>query len=75
MNSNPDTLEKGVLSFLYSRYFSGGNFMETQHNKQMAHEFYRCFSESNITGVMATMTDDATYWIAGKPQSGVPCGS
>ena len=48
--------------------------MDTQHNKQMAHEFYRCFSESNIAGVMATMTDDATYWIAGKPLSGVPCG-
>lgn len=39
----------------------------TEHNKQIATEFYRRFDANDIPGVLQTMTDDATFWIAGKP--------
>lgn len=48
--------------------------MDLEHNKHIAQEFYRCFSASDIPGVMATMTDDAKFWIAGKPQANAPSG-
>lgn len=44
-------------------------------NKAIALEFYKRFSESDIEGVMATMTDDATFWIAGKAQANAPTGT
>jgi uncharacterized protein len=49
--------------------------MDLKRNKDIAQEFYRCFSASDIEGVMATMTDDATFWIAGKPQANAPSGT
>jgi uncharacterized protein len=39
----------------------------TGQNKQIATEFYRLFDANDIPGVLQTMTDDATFWIAGKP--------
>jgi uncharacterized protein len=48
--------------------------MDLELNKQAAQAFYQRFSESDIPGVMATMTDDATFWIAGKPHAGAPTG-
>jgi uncharacterized protein len=48
--------------------------MDLKYNKNIAQEFYRCFSASDIAGAMATLSDDATFWIAGKPQVNVPSG-
>lgn len=39
----------------------------TEQNKQVATEFYRRFDANDIPGVLQIMTDDATFWIAGKP--------
>ncbi len=46
-----------------------------ESNRATALEFYKRFSEGDIEGVMATMTDDATFWIAGKAQTGAPSGT
>jgi uncharacterized protein len=48
--------------------------MNSDNNKHLAREFYRCFSASDIAGAMATLSDDATFWIAGKPQVNIPSG-
>ncbi len=40
--------------------------MDIEHNKHIAYEFYRCFTANDIPGVMATMTQDASFWIAGQ---------
>ncbi len=45
--------------------------MNIEQNKHLANEFYRRFSASDIPGVLATMTDDAAFWIAGKPGRGL----
>ncbi|MBL8114642.1 MAG: nuclear transport factor 2 family protein [Acidobacteria bacterium] len=42
--------------------------MSIDRNKATAYEFFARFSESDIPGAMATMTDDATWWIPGKPE-------
>lgn len=42
--------------------------MSIDQNKATAREFFARFSESDIPGAMATMTDDATWWIPGKPE-------
>jgi len=41
--------------------------MSTEDNKALAIEFLNRFSERDIAGALDTMTDDATWWIAGKP--------
>jgi len=38
-----------------------------EDNKKLATEFLARFSANDITGALATMADDATWWIAGKP--------
>lgn len=48
--------------------------MNAQHNKQIAAEFYRRFDANDIAGVLDTMADDATFWIAGKPGSSPTAG-
>lgn len=35
--------------------------------KSVAAGFFARFSANDIAGALATMTDDATWWIAGKP--------
>jgi uncharacterized protein len=47
----------------------------TEHNKQIATEFYRRFDANDIPGVLQTMTDDATFWIAGKPAASRAAGT
>ena len=42
--------------------------MSTADNKATAREFFARFSASDIPGAMALMTDDATWWIPGKPE-------
>lgn len=41
--------------------------MTTEQNKAVASEFYRRFDASDIAGVLDTMADDCSFWIAGKP--------
>ena len=42
--------------------------MSTDINKATAAEFFARFSASDIPGALATMTDDATWLIPGKPE-------
>jgi uncharacterized protein len=42
--------------------------MNTEENKATAEEFFARFSSGDIAGAMSTMTDDATWWIPGKPE-------
>lgn len=39
---------------------------DAQRNKQLAAEFFGRFSAGDLPGVMASFTDDATWWIPGK---------
>ena len=41
--------------------------MSTEQNKKVATELFARFTASDIAGVMATMIDDATWLIPGKP--------
>jgi ketosteroid isomerase-like protein len=42
--------------------------MNIEENKKLASEFFDRFSAGDIAGALDTMTDDATWWIAGKPE-------
>lgn len=41
--------------------------MSVEENKHLAHQFIGRFTASDIAGALDLMTDDATWWIAGKP--------
>jgi len=41
--------------------------MGTAENKQLVSAFFARFDENDSAGALALMTDDATWWIAGKP--------
>jgi hypothetical protein len=41
--------------------------MSIEENKHLAHQFIDHFTTSDIAGALDLMTDDATWWIAGKP--------
>jgi ketosteroid isomerase-like protein len=41
--------------------------MNIEDNKKLASDFFARFSSNDIDGALDTMTDDATWWIAGKP--------
>ena len=41
--------------------------MNIAENKQLASEFFARFSANDIAGALDTLTDDANWWIAGKP--------
>jgi ketosteroid isomerase-like protein len=41
--------------------------MSIEQNKALAYEFFARFTASDIAGALATMTDDATWQIPGKP--------
>ncbi|HEX3141806.1 MAG TPA: nuclear transport factor 2 family protein [Rhizobacter sp.] len=44
--------------------------METleQRHTELATSFFERFSANDIAGVLDLMADDATYWLAGKPE-------
>lgn len=48
--------------------------MSTEQNKKVATELFARFTASDIAGVMATMTDDATWLIPGKPDASPAAG-
>lgn len=43
-------------------------------NKAIAYRFFERFSASDIEGALATMTDDATWWIPGKKERSPSAG-
>lgn len=42
--------------------------MSIEENKATARAFFERFSEGDVAGALAMMSDDATWWIAGKPE-------
>ena len=42
--------------------------MTTEDNKKLAFEFFALFSANDIEGALEAMTEDATWWISGKPE-------
>lgn len=42
--------------------------MSIEQNKKLASHFFDRFSAGDIAGALDIMTDDATWWIAGKPE-------
>jgi len=40
---------------------------DTETNKAVARRLFELFSAGDIAGVMDLMTDDATWWLPGKP--------
>jgi uncharacterized protein len=49
--------------------------MTIEQNKAIASEFFARFSASDIEGALATLSDDATWWLAGKPGSAPVVGT
>ena len=43
--------------------------MNTEQTRHVACEFFSRFNANDIAGALDIMTDDATWWIAGKPGS------
>ena len=48
--------------------------MNIEENKQVAAEFFSRVSSGDIAGALATVTDDATWWIGGKAGSAPVAG-
>jgi uncharacterized protein len=48
--------------------------MSTEQNKAVAFQFFERFTASDIQGALATMTDDATWWIPGKKERSPSAG-
>src|SRR5260221_7992989 len=48
--------------------------MNSEQNKKAGIELFARFPASDIAGVMAPMTDDATWLIPGKPDASPPAG-
>ena len=42
--------------------------MTPEENKKLVLKFFACFSASDIAGALDLMTDDASWWISGKPE-------
>jgi ketosteroid isomerase-like protein len=49
--------------------------MSIEQNKKLAREFFDRFSANDVAGALDIMTDDATWWIAGKPEQLPAAGS
>jgi uncharacterized protein len=48
--------------------------LSSEENKTAARRFFERFSLSDIDGALATMTDDATWWIPGKKERSPSAG-
>ena len=42
--------------------------MSIEQNKKLASELFALFSANDVAGALDLMTDDVTWWIAGKPE-------
>jgi len=58
---------EAVCNYRYAVRFSNST-SRIEDNKKLAAEFFARLSASDIAGALDTMTDDATWWIAGKPE-------
>jgi uncharacterized protein len=48
--------------------------MNINENKALALEFFERFTAGDIQGALDTMSDDATWWIPGKPERSPSAG-
>jgi uncharacterized protein len=48
--------------------------MNIRENKALALEFFERFTAGDIQGALDTMSDDATWWIPGKPERSPSAG-
>lgn len=48
--------------------------MNLESNKKLAADFFAHFKRKDVAGALAMMTDDATWWIGGKPALFPVCG-
>jgi len=48
--------------------------MSIEQNRKLAADFFDRFTASDIAGALDIMTDDATWWIPGKPDSSPAAG-
>jgi len=39
----------------------------TQHNARLARAFFQRFNDNDVAGAVELLADDATWWLAGKP--------
>lgn len=49
--------------------------MSLESNKQLVTEFFAHFGRKEVDLALAKMTDDATWWIGGKPELFPICGT
>ena len=49
--------------------------MSTELNKAVAASFFDRFTASDLDGALGTMTEDATWWIPGKPDISPTAGT
>ncbi|HWQ32656.1 MAG TPA: nuclear transport factor 2 family protein [Blastocatellia bacterium] len=49
--------------------------MSLENNKQLARRFFDCFSSNDVAAGLNLLSDDATWWIAGKPEQLPAAGS
>ncbi|HJQ22585.1 MAG TPA: nuclear transport factor 2 family protein [Blastocatellia bacterium] len=49
--------------------------MSIEENKATARAFFDHFSAGDVAGALAIMADDATWWIAGKPDQQPAAGT
>ncbi|TBY08224.1 nuclear transport factor 2 family protein [Rhizobium laguerreae] len=56
-----------VTRSAFSRNNNGENDMSVEDNKRIVREFCNHFKTSNADGLIDGMTEDATWWVNGKP--------
>ena len=61
---------KQILAFMRFHLLArtGDSQMSIEQNKTLAAEFFIRLGAGDIAGALDTMTDDATWWISGKPE-------
>ncbi len=42
--------------------------MSIEENKNLTRQFFDCLNAGDLSGALALMSDDATWWIAGKSE-------
>jgi uncharacterized protein len=70
----PNKASKTHPFILLHNYESSASSMSIESNKARAYEFFERFSASDMAGALATMTDDATWWIPGKKERSPAAG-
>ncbi len=42
--------------------------MSLEQNKELTRRFFDCFSTNDVAAALNLLSDDATWWIAGRPE-------